>query len=676
MLSMKRFIFICSFAFCFSIFTFGQSSKASDVSVKPASTPESSLIVEGKNKKRKERNRAKKGISSSTNLPSLSTIGNALPVKPDNRLRMEVDQIKTAAFWVDRFVGDALAKAGQKPNPPSDDFVFLRRIYLDAVGRIPTDDESSSFLKDRDSEKRRKLIDELLLSDGYRSHLFNWLADLLRHKNSLKRTNYSLYERWLKDQIAKNRPWDELVYDLLSAEGSIASSGPTGYLLRDPGMPLDNLSNTLNIFLGANVACAQCHDHPLAEWTQREFYELAAFFGATDVSDRDPRKVGNKLKTNEISKQDVIKAVAPNMARVHTMGSQTLKFPHDYAYDDVKPGSPVEPLLFVWESGDEKGPAYDVNLKNPKTLRASFAQWLTHEKNPRFAATIANRLWARLFGLGVKEPLDDLDDLSDSSNPVLLELLGRVMVKADFDLREFQRVIFNSKTYQARSSVTPPIGELDDYLFPGPLLRRMTAEQAWDSILALVVGEKVDSYKIDRSHRVARYDFPYDKMSPENVSKVVLAMKKSGHLDKDVGNRLSEKDYVEGKRPPKIGSEFLLRASEMNQPARDDHFLRMFGQSSRELINDSSLEGSIPQTLMLMNGDVQFMLSDRQSRLSIKLKKSGGFDPAVQFLFMSFFGRPPSPDELTAIREALQQGMEKEDLTWALFNSAEFLFVQ
>ena len=157
---------------------------------------------------------------------------------------------------------------------------------------------------------------------------------------------------------------------------------------------------------------------------------------------------------------------------------------------------------------------------------------------------------------------------------------------------------------------------------------------------------------------------------------MVLAMKKSGHLDKDVGTRLNEKDYVEGKRPPKIGKDFLLRASEMNQPARDDHFLRMFGQSSRELVNDSSSEGSIPQTLMLMNGDIQFMLSNKQSRLSIKLKKSGGFDPAVQFLFMSFFGRPPSPDELAAIREALQQGMKKEDLTWALFNSTEFLFVQ
>ena len=631
-------------------------------------------------KKEKKQNRAdrKKGKVqvTSKDLPPLPEIRNVPPVRPNGKLRMETGQIEAAALWVDRFVGDALAKAGQKPNPPSDDFVFLRRIYLDAVGRIPTDDEAAYFLKNKDPEKRRKLIDKLLLSDGYRSHLFNWLADLLRHKQAIKRTNYSHYERWLKDQIARNRSWDELVFDMLSAEGSIATSGPAGYLLRDPGMPLDNLSNTLNIFLGANVACAQCHDHPFAEWTQREFYELAAFFGATDVSDRDPRKVGNKLGKGELSKQDVIKAVAPNLARVHTKGAQTLKFPDDYVYDDVKPGSPVDPLLFVWESGDEKGPAYDVNLKNPKTLRSSFAKWLTHEKNPRFAATIANRLWKRSFGLGVKEPLEDLDDLSKSSNPALLQLLGQVMVKADFDLREFQRVLFNTKAYQAKASVSPPIGDIEKYLFPGPVLRRMTAEQAWDSILALVLGEKLDNYKIDRSHRVTRYVFPYDEMSMQDVGKMVLAMKKSGHLSKDVGNRLGELDYVKGKRPEKIAGQFLIRASEMSQPAQNNHFLRMFGQSSRELVNDSSSEGSIPQTLMLMNGSVQFMLSSPQSRLSIKLKKSGGFEPAVQFLFLSFFGRPPSPDEIGAIKEAMKEGMKKEDLTWALFNSTEFLFVQ
>jgi hypothetical protein len=621
-------------------------------------------------------NKKPKRKTAQNSVTPLPQIRNSPQSQPQIKFRMSEEQISSAALWIDRFVGEGLKKAGLQPNPPADDFVFLRRIYLDAAGRIPTDDESADFLSEKDPEKRRKLIDRLLLSDGYRSHFFNWLADLLRHKQNVRRTSYNHYERWLKDQIALNRPWDEMVFDMLSAEGSVAQSGPAGYLLRDPGMPLDNLSNTLTIFLGANVACAQCHDHPLADWTQREYFELAAFFGATDVSDRDPRKVGNKLRNEQLSKQDVIQAVAPNLARVRTKSHQTLRFPDDYAYDDVKPGSRVEPLLFIWESGDEKGPAYAVDHQNPKNLRASFAQWLTHEKNPRFAATIANRLWQRSFGLGVQEPLEDLDDLSKSANPALLQLLGQVMVKAGFDLREFQRVLFNSRTYQAKSSVTPEIGQSEQYLFPGPVLRRMTAEQTWDSILALVIGEKLDDYKIDRSHRVTRYQFPFDQMSDSEVTKMVLSMKKSGHLTKGNGSRLNELDYVNGKRPLKIGSQFLLRASEMQQPAKDDHFLRMFGQSSRELVNDSSSEGSIPQTLMLMNGEVQAMLADKESRLSAKLKKSGGLRPAVEFLFLSFFGRPPTPDEFEAIEESLSSGMKKEDLTWALFNSTEFLFVQ
>ena len=110
---------------------------------------------------------------------------------------------------------------------------------MDVAGRIPTDVEARDFLNDKDPEKRRKLVDQLLVSDGYRSHLFNWMADLLRHRGKLRRSNFNHYERWLKDQIAQNSPWDKMVYAMLTAEGTLANSGPTGYLLRDPGMPLD-----------------------------------------------------------------------------------------------------------------------------------------------------------------------------------------------------------------------------------------------------------------------------------------------------------------------------------------------------------------------------------------------------------------------------------------------------
>ena len=642
-----------------------------------AEPSDSKKPTETKRKEKKKNRQSREVIISSPSaspiIEGLAPKGNSPPIESNLEFRMSLDQIKSASLWIDRTVGNRLIKSGLQPNKQTDDFVFVRRIYLDVAGRIPTDEEASSFLKNNDPEKRRKLIDKLLISDGYRSHLFNWKADLLRHRGKLRRSNFNHYERWLKDQIAQNSRWDEVVYNMLTAEGTLASSGPTGYLLRDPGMPLDNLSNTLNIFLSANVSCAQCHDHPLADWTQREFYELAAFFGATDVSDRDPRKVGNKLKLPDgsITKQDVASAVAQNLARVHTKSSQTLKFPDDYAYSDVEPGSQVDPLLFVW---DDEELTVKVDESDPSKLRQNFAEWLTHKKNPRFAIAIANRLWQRFFGLGAQEPLEDLDDLTKASNPELLQLLGKVMVAADFDLREFQRVILNSKAYQAVSSVTPSSGDAEDYLFPGPVLRRMSAEQAWDSILALVLGSSLDDYKVDRSNRVTRYDFPYEQMSPDEVREKVLLMKNNGYLKSN--QRIVEADFVDGKRPVKMNDYFLLRASELSQPAPENHFLRMFGQSSRDLVNDSSVEGSIPQALMLMNGGVQLLLYDKEARLSKMLKRSGDFKSAVQFLFLSFFCRPPTPDEMNAIEQALAQGMKKEDLSWALFNSTEFLFVQ
>jgi hypothetical protein len=119
---------------------------------------------------------------------------------------------------------------------------------------------------------RARLIDQLGLSDGYRSHQFNWLADMVRHKSILKWSQFHYYERWIKDQITANLPWDELVYKLLTAEGSLASTASSGYLLRDPGMPLDSLSNTLTIFLGANVSCA--HIHSILNILQRCSNEL------------------------------------------------------------------------------------------------------------------------------------------------------------------------------------------------------------------------------------------------------------------------------------------------------------------------------------------------------------------------------------------------------------------
>ena len=608
-------------------------------------------------------------------MPPLPEKANAPYPKVNRNLSLTDVQLKEAAAAIDALVAKGLEKAGVARNPRSSDEVFVRRIYLDVAGRVPTPTEMEEFLEDESPHKRTRLIDALLVSDGYRSHQFNWFADMLRLKSGIKRANYALFIRWLKDGLRENRGWDEMVYDMMTAEGSLATNGASGYLLRDAGMPLDSLSNTLTLFLGANVSCAQCHDHPLADWTQKEFYEMASFFGATDVSSRDPRKVGNAVKDDKISKQDVIAVVAQNMYRVKTMDANHLVYPEDYAYDDAKPGEIVEPFLISWGKGDHLGTPYQVDLRTPENFRKSFATWMTHSENPRFAASIANRLWKRMFGIAVQEPVEDLDDLQQASNPDLLKHLAEVMAEHEFDLREFQRIIFNTASYQAAASSTPPIGDIDEYPFPGPVLRRMTAEQAWDSVLTISFGAGIDGLQTDYSHRATRFAFDYDDASHAMIYHRTLESKKHSYL---IPGRLKEEDMVDpAKFPEKLGNSYMLRVSELpSQPERDSHFLRAFGQSSRELADDGSLEGNIPQMLMLMNGQFQTLLSDPESRLMQEVSHRKNKGPAIDTLYATFYSRQPTQEERSTIKRAMDGGTTLEDLAWTLFNTPEFLFVQ
>ena len=623
---------------------------------------------------------AVKRVRQPLELAPLSAVKNPPPVAINSELALSRQQVQQGAAAIDQRIAAKLATEGQKRNAPSSDEIFVRRIYLDAVGRIPTPEEVKSFVKDGNPDKRAALIDKLLVSEGYVSHQFNWYADMLRIKSTIKRAKYGFYQRWLKDGIRENRPWNETVRGMLAADGSTATNGATGYLLRDTGMPLDSLSNTLTVFLGANVSCAQCHDHPLADWTQREFYEMAAFFGATDVSHRDPRKVGNRIKSHAgLTKQDGATVFSPSMHRIKDTGTNALIYPEDYAYDDVKPGSKVIPRLISWGLSDHKGPAYQVNLKNTHTLRDSFASWMTHQDNPRFAANIANRMWKQMFGIAVHEPIYDLDDLKKGSHPELLAGLAQLMVILKFDLREFQRVVFNTQAYQAQANPTPAIGDIGSYLFAGPVLRRMTAEQAWDSILILAFGPGIDQFQVDRSHQTTRFAMDFDAMesSTEALQDTALAFKKAGYIGGGSKKRLSEKDLAgSGQTPQNFGRSYVLRASELPQPEADTHFLRMFGQSSRDIANDGSREGTIPQTLMLMNGKFKELLMNADSRLMKAVHAPGSTTGSLHEIYLNFFSRLPTAEEKALLQRELRKGLTLEELAWILYNTPEFLFVQ
>jgi hypothetical protein len=308
---------------------------------------------------------------------------------------------------------------------------------------------------------------------------------------------------------------------------------------------------------------------------------------------------------------------------------------------------------------------------------------MTHPDNPRFAANIANRVWKKVFGLAVQEPVSDIDDPKKGSNPALLAHLATIVKAGRFDLREFHRVIFNSQTYQRAASVTPDL-EKGPYLFPGPLLRRMTAEQAWDSIITVAAGPDVDNALLRRGDDMKLMSLPGNAMTVEAFQTVAQRMREAG-VAKGVGAKVKKKykgndkslvEQYEGTKPQQRFGLTLARASELPQPAPESHFLRLFGQSDRLIADSSTTDGSVPQALMLMNGSIGELISDSNCAAVAAAGSAAGDDEKIDALYLSFLSRKPTDAERTAAKGALGTGFGLSDVAWTMLNTREFLFIQ
>lgn len=348
----------------------------------------------------------------------------------------------------------------------------------------------------------------------------------------------------------------------------------------------------------------------------------------------------------------------------------------DYAYDDAKPGDQVSPRFITWDGEEGKL----LTGMRPQQLRNHFADWMTSAENPRFAAEIANRLWKKLFGVAVKEPVTDLDVLEDATNPELLRYLAQLMKDVDFDLREFQRIVLNSRAYQRQVSVMPPEGE--DFRFPGPLLGRMTAEQTWDSIVLLLRGPEIDQLKIDNAPSIERLVFPFefthdrkgiakDREKIFEFAKTLLPNGKVSNGDGGRGLFLG----TSGRRTKLRGEESWLRASELPQPMPPTHFLRVAGQSAREVADDGSTEGGITESLAMMNGEVTKSLMTNSLVMNTSRKKKTQVEQ-IAFLYRTCLSRLPREQDTNQCLAALDQGLDLGDIAWALLNSREFMFIQ
>lgn len=597
---------------------------------------------------------------------------------PERKVRVSMVNASTrskalaSAAKVDQLIEANYAKYKVTPNPMASDEQFVRRVYLDLIGTIPTYKQVRAFVANSDSEKKSKLIDVLLSQEGYSSNFYNYWADILRLKDNQITNNVPgrPYCEWVKESLETNKPYDEFVYEMITADGKVWDNPASGYILRDSGMPLDAMNNTVRVFLGTQIGCAQCHNHPFDRWTQKEFYEMAAFtFGTATRRGAGDKKFGggnvvNKLRDDMKKVDDKFdgggkynKFLIGNLFEVYDNNAK-LALPHDYQYDDGKPKQQIAPkTIFGPPAKIEKG----------ESPRVAFAKWLTSPENPRFAKTIANRLWKRSFGVGQIEPVDDIKDDSKPENPELLDFLTSEMVRVKFDLKEYLRIVCNTKAYQREAThaeVTPG----DEYHFPGPVLRRMTAEQVWDSFITLAVM-KPDEYQKEPARVEA-------KLLNVDLSKATAEM--IYEHNKELGSSEIKKSRDARNKPYSYKGQLLVRASELPSPQPPGHFLRQFGQSDREAIEVSSEDGSVPQVLQMFNGPITHMLLEPESLMYKNVTSERSSEGRVEVIFQSILSRRPTQAErATALAEVKAHGdAGYGNVIWALVNTREFLFVQ
>lgn len=313
--------------------------------------------------------------------------------------------------FVDRLVWDQLARLGIRAGELASESEFLRRVYLDTIGTLPTSDETRAYLDDKASDKRDRLIDSLLARDEYVDYwTMKWL-DILR-ADQLKVTPQGTVamQRWLRRSFQENTPFDQMARELLTVQGSTTAEGPGAFykILKKP----DEMSRAVSqLLLGVRIECAQCHHHPSERWSQEDYTALAGFF------------TGVKLKKLPNGTEAVV-----------SLGGKAL--PHPRTGESV-----AARALGAAES----------DLAGLSDRRVALAKWLTQPDNEFFAKAIANRIWAHHFGRGLVEPIDDIRETNPATNEPLMNALSRHMVEVGFDLRTFTKTLLKSRVYQLSS---------------------------------------------------------------------------------------------------------------------------------------------------------------------------------------------------------------------------------
>jgi hypothetical protein len=353
----------------------------------------------------------------------------------------------------------------QEKIPPSekcDDAEFLRRVYLDLTGVIPPVDRVKAFLDNKDPQKRGKLVEELLSDPNYGKQLSEIWTTLLAPPNPDARgLAKEGLRKWLENGFNANKPWNKMVEELITATGTIEDNGATIFFVANNSV--DKMTNEVTkLFMGVQLQCAQCHNHPFTGWKQEEYWGMAAFFMKVK-QDGTPKSVAKSGGTITVSE-----SVGEGKGGGGGKGKK----------NNLPEGAKLVPAKFL---ASEK-PALNPNAP----VRPVLARWLTSSDNPYFARAMVNRLWAQFFGRGFVNPIDDIHDDNPATHPELLAALTEQFKSNNFDIKYLARAIVMSQAYQ-RTSRPAKGNESDTEFFSRVYIKTMTPEQLYDSI-AQVVG--------------------------------------------------------------------------------------------------------------------------------------------------------------------------------------------
>ena len=554
--------------------------------------------------------------------------------------------------FIDEHVFNKLAALRIPPSPTADDAVFVRRVFLDTIGTLPTPTEVQAFLNDQNPGKRTDLIDTLLERPEFADYWTLILCDLLQNRKERDHDvrgskGVRAMQAWVREQVETNRPWDEIARDVITASGDSVSQPQIGYYVVSIGEyrqveDSEVVSSVAQSFLGTRIGCAKCHNHPLERYTQDDYYHFAAYFGRMNFQRQESHKGATALIVATEEEARVQKQITEKESRLKAMtedqankqGAELESLQKQIA--EVNQQLENERRQFAelttriprvrqprtnQQLAAQPLDRSETNIAPGQDPRELLAQWMTDPGNENFSGSMVNRLWRHFFAVGLVEPVDDLRISNPPSNRELWTALNQEFVSHKYDLRHIMRLILNSRTYQLSSAT----------------LKGNAAERGF-------------------------YSHYYVRRLPAEV-----------FLD-----AISQSTLIPDSFP---GYPVGMRAIQLPDSTVASPFLSMFGRSERVTACACERSGDVtlPQLLHLQCGDgLAQKFDDPVGRLKQIMNSFPDDKSAIEQIYLATLSRSPTTEEQASITAAFEGNEQREeafrDLFWALLNTKEFAF--